>query len=277
MRRNQMFPQRFLSAADVQAYNPVGAVVTVQGVIEEVFGEKGKEEVVFFLKFVELKKPYRLNKTNADALFAEVDDTDNWIGKRLRITPFNTTVTDKDAKGRAIRKEVVSASLQFVADSVPVVLPPNTDLTEYAYEVDNNLRKPLPGAAPRALPPIPPPPALASTEPIGPLAAAAFLKHIRAVGKVFDDFLRYAHAKDQAIYAQAYGKEISEIPSSVRPMMREFLASLGVKTGADVPPPPPPPPPAPAPAATGDVFDPTTGEVIKRGAADPYADIDVPF
>jgi hypothetical protein len=299
MRRNQMFPQRFLSAADVQQYNPIGVVVTVQGVIQEVFGKKGQEEIVFFLKFLELRKPYKLNKTNADALFAEVDDTDDWIGKKLRITPFDTYFTDQDKNGRAIRKEVTTASLQFVADNTPSPLPPNTDLTEYGYEVDHGIRKPLPGAAPRAAlpsaPPPPPPPPAAPEEPIGQPKADAFLKHIRAVSKTFDDFLRFAYAQDQSVYAKAYGKEIADIPQSVLPMMRAFMATLGLKTGADVAPPSPPPPPPPPPSSdtsipvAGEVIDQATGEVVSRMASvpseisplpkggDPFADVDLKF
>jgi len=90
MNYDQMFPSRFIKAGEMEG-KPV--TLTIDGVGREPMErEDGHEEMVVIVAFREKRKTgdpieWRVNKTNAQAMFAMWPDTDEWVGKRVTLFP----------------------------------------------------------------------------------------------------------------------------------------------------------------------------------------------
>ena len=102
MTRNQIFPSRWLKAADLPAD---GEQVTIGKVSVEPVGEEREEKPV--MTFDELEKELVVNVTNWNSV-AEItgeEDSDQWAGSRIKLikrkVPFGTKQVD------AIRIETI--------------------------------------------------------------------------------------------------------------------------------------------------------------------------
>jgi hypothetical protein len=85
---NDLFPSRYLKAADLKGSSPT---VTVAGVMLEVMGRAREKKPVVY--FVGKSKGLLLNKTNALELarLAGSDNTDQWVGVRVRLVATTDT------------------------------------------------------------------------------------------------------------------------------------------------------------------------------------------
>lgn len=85
---NDLFPSRYLKVADLQGSSPT---VTIAGVMLEVMGRAREKKPVVY--FVGKTKGLLLNKTNAQAIarLAGSDDTDQWVGVRVRLVATTDT------------------------------------------------------------------------------------------------------------------------------------------------------------------------------------------
>ena len=89
MKRDEIFPSKYLKAADL-AGKPV--VVTIASAdLEHLKSGSGEEQAKTVLSFVGGKKTLPLNMTNWDSV-ADIcgDDTADWIGKRIELYPTTT-------------------------------------------------------------------------------------------------------------------------------------------------------------------------------------------
>lgn len=92
-----MFPSNYLSAADLQGKEVEVEIESVN--VEEltmVGGRKNKKAVV---KFKGAKKAFVMNKTNAVVIAGKHgNETDNWIGKKIRLFATQTKFGGKDVE-----------------------------------------------------------------------------------------------------------------------------------------------------------------------------------
>lgn len=133
-RIGDVFPSRFIKAEELAGRAP--ATVTIESVDLETIGEDRK----LVAHFIGAVRGLVLNRTNARAL-AEIcgsDDTDNWLGARIRIVPIKVNY-----QGRMVASVRVE----------PVDIAP-------APDIFNDAPPPMP-AAPR------PAPAPRTTDPFG--------------------------------------------------------------------------------------------------------------
>jgi hypothetical protein len=84
MKRDEVFPSRWLKAADV-GRDGFDGNVTIKGVSWEEIGEEREEKAV--VAFEKLDKELVLNVTNWDRIveLTGQDDSDNWAGYRIRL------------------------------------------------------------------------------------------------------------------------------------------------------------------------------------------------
>lgn len=94
MRRDDVFPSKYLKAADLNG-KPI--VVTIEHApLETLKSPDGKESKKIVLYFRGAKKALPLNITNWDAV-AEIcgDDSDEWLGKAVELYPARTQMGGK--------------------------------------------------------------------------------------------------------------------------------------------------------------------------------------
>jgi hypothetical protein len=118
-RRNDIFPARFIKAADLGDTEPV---VTVSKVEIEDVGDDRKAVCYFVGK----KKGLVLNATNFDriALVAGTDEIDEWLGVKVQLYTEPVTFNGKTAP--AIRVKAVKKQPVLQAQD-PRPAPPDTD------------------------------------------------------------------------------------------------------------------------------------------------------
>lgn len=247
MRLDQMFPDKNLRAQDLLDYNPAGTYATIAGVASQIFpGDNGEPEISHSIRFVEFKKPMRLNKSNATTLYERWSDSEDWVGKVVLIKGFETRIADQSSKGKM--KTIWMFVVELAPEGARPVLPPNTDITAIKLEVEGGHRKAPPGSTLLALGPAAPPPPAAPLPKFGADAAEKMHAQIKLRGKTFDDMLRWLYLHENATYNMIYGNEAADFPGEAKPGIFNFLKAM-------VPPPPgmdsttgeiPPPPPAPA-------------------------------
>jgi hypothetical protein len=133
-----VFSSKYLSANDID--NEVSYPVTIVAVDTNEFGQGKDKQVKFEIKFREIKKPFIVNKTNANSIAKLLGpETDEWVGKR--ITLFKTEVQYKDemVDGIRIKSKLPPPSARFpglpnpeaparqAAPQMPEVGPPPSD------------------------------------------------------------------------------------------------------------------------------------------------------
>ena len=93
MKVSQMFPSKYLAAADLQGH---AVTVNISSVSIENVGREDKPENKPVLTFSGKEKGLVLNKTNTMVIAdAYGDDTDDWVGKELQLYPDKTQFQGK--------------------------------------------------------------------------------------------------------------------------------------------------------------------------------------
>ena len=95
MRKDDVFPSRFLKASDLGGK---AIVVTIaSAVLETLKSTEGKEQSKIVLGFVGGKKVLPLNVTNFDAVVdaSGEGDSDRWIGHKIELFPSRTAMGGK--------------------------------------------------------------------------------------------------------------------------------------------------------------------------------------
>ena len=103
MKRNEVFPSKYLKAADLGGKPAVVKISRVS--YETLKSPEGKEQNKTILAFAGAAKLLPLNMTNWDAV-ANVagDDTDDWVGKKIELYPTTTQMGNKIVECVRIRK-----------------------------------------------------------------------------------------------------------------------------------------------------------------------------
>lgn len=128
-----MFPKQTLDAEDLFALAPQGAVVTIEKVDFKTYdsGRVGDAEISYFLFTREFKKPFRLNKQNAQTIEQVLgsDETDEWIGRTIMVCGVKKKITDRDT-GKP--KQIWVIDVDMMAPRSAPTLPPKQDITGLA-------------------------------------------------------------------------------------------------------------------------------------------------
>jgi len=100
---NEMFPSKYLKAADLQGH--AVAVVIDRVELGEV-GQGDDKEQKWIMYFEGKEKGLVLNKTNTNITAAAYgNDTDDWAGKPLELYPTTTTFAGKVVDALRVRTE----------------------------------------------------------------------------------------------------------------------------------------------------------------------------
>ena len=103
MKRNEVFPSKYLKAADLGGKPAIVRISTVS--YEALKSSEGKEQNKTVLAFAGTTKLLPLNMTNWDAV-ADIagDDTDQWANKKVELYPTTTQMGSKTVECVRIRK-----------------------------------------------------------------------------------------------------------------------------------------------------------------------------
>jgi hypothetical protein len=94
MKKDQVFPSRFLKAGDL-AGRPIPVTIE-HAMFEKLKTLDGKEQEKIVLYFAGTKKALPLNVTNWDSVAAVCgDDSDSWPGKKIELYPDKTHMGGK--------------------------------------------------------------------------------------------------------------------------------------------------------------------------------------
>jgi hypothetical protein len=105
MKKQEMFPSRFLKAADF----PRPTDLTIKNVFWEDMKDLNNADVSKpVLYFDGITKGMVLNKSNGDILFDLFGDSDNWVGKKIGLIVIKMQVSGKLVD--ALRFEAVPAT-----------------------------------------------------------------------------------------------------------------------------------------------------------------------
>lgn len=104
MKRNQIFPSRWLRATDLARE---GQQVTIRNVTVEKIGEEREEKAI--MSFDELDKELVVNVTNWTSIeeLTGEDDSDNWAGHAIKLVRVRVPFGGKNVE--AIRVEAADA------------------------------------------------------------------------------------------------------------------------------------------------------------------------
>lgn len=128
-RLTDLYPSKYLKAADIKGHTPI---VTIRSCVVEELGQEENKESKPVLYFEGKDKGMALNVTNANtiALILGSDDTDNWIGKKIKLVV--EVVAFKGKATEAIRVKPADQSTRTTKPGKVQVLPdedaPATDL-----------------------------------------------------------------------------------------------------------------------------------------------------
>lgn len=270
MTKAQMFPPKTLSGELLKdCVGEKGRVaVTIEKVDFEMFKKDGEEEISYLVKFKEIDKPMRLNKTNAGVLFDTCgEDCAEWIGQVVQIYPIEIEVPTDDGGMRDVW--TVRVDIQR-----PRTAPPwaaNTNLVELSRQSRQRLTAAaaasakanggeLPAAQPR----------------FGIDRALKIASVLHTRGERTIEWLTAEIAKDPAAATLIYGKALHEWPTllekQISTLIRSFPATAPelseqalAKLRASWEPP-----------SNAIVIDPKTGEVLNSDGAVLDSD-DIPF
>ena len=91
MKMSELFPSKFLKAADLQGRTMRATIERID--VEDLSGEDKPGETKPVVTFKGRKKQLVLNKTNGMTLAQALgDDTDAWIGKEIEVFPAQTSM-----------------------------------------------------------------------------------------------------------------------------------------------------------------------------------------
>lgn len=223
----QMFPSKYLQADDLQKGQNL--IVTIEKVFPAAAVQRSggdEPEIKWMLRFREVRKPMGLWKTTAKAI-AEVlgtTQTEAWVGQQIAIYPSTYTSFGEI-------KPCIN-----VDKWRPSQVQPAT--TAIATTTD---KRPIPGPA-----------------------MLKFISAIKAHGKSWDDFLRWAKVHHPDAMMAAFGVALDDVPMSVVPSMQAYAASFSAPALAT--------PRESVDTRTGEVITPATAKVEGAAASD-----DIPF
>lgn len=128
MKRNEVFPSKWLKAEDVEENGGECPVVIKTVKFETLKDNDGNDEEKPVLYFQHVDKGLVLNKTNGDRLFDEWDDTDLWRGKSIILYTEKVTAFGKTAPAIRVRIPKKANGKGSLAQATPPVdEPPLTD------------------------------------------------------------------------------------------------------------------------------------------------------
>lgn len=228
-----MFPSKYLQAEDLDR-NQI-TIVTIARVYAQAANQRvpGEDpEINYMIQFHEFRKPMGLRKLNAKAIadVLGIDDTDHWSGKRIGITP-GSYISFGEVK------PCINVDIQKPPQLEPQSHRPHSGL----------IRRDLKALLPR-------------------FAIDRALEKMHLKEKTWDDFLKWAKAKDAEILRLAFGCDFDSIPAAISPAIKAYLDELHAPV-PDLPP--------PAAAPKFEAFDPATGEVLATKLV--VNDEDIPF
>jgi hypothetical protein len=123
MKRDDVFPSRWLKAADLAGKPALFTVATAT--FEALRGQDGTESKKMVLRFDNERKALVLNATNWDAC-AEIlgDDTDDWIGGEVELYPTKTQMGGRTVDCIRVRRPGLvsrkkAASVVTAAEEAP--------------------------------------------------------------------------------------------------------------------------------------------------------------
>jgi hypothetical protein len=127
MTRDEVFPSKYLKAADLKGKPRI--VTIVMAPFEKLKGLDGKENRKIVLYFKNVPKSLPLNATNFDAVrdATGCDDTDDWVGKEIELYPTRTTMGGKLVDCIRIRPPSVSRPAVAVP---PPASPPADEMSD---------------------------------------------------------------------------------------------------------------------------------------------------
>jgi hypothetical protein len=125
MTRDEVFPSKYLRAADLQGKAYVATIERAP--YETLKGLDGKENQKIVLYFRGAEKSLPLNATNFDAVCDATGcfDTEDWPGQRIELYPTKTTMGGKSVDCIRIRRP--SAPRPAVVAPPPAPPPPAAD------------------------------------------------------------------------------------------------------------------------------------------------------
>ena len=114
MKREDLYPSRFIKAADLQGQE--WPVTITRLTMEEIENERGREEKPV-LSFQGVSKALVVNVTNFDSI-AEMhgEETDNWPGKEIVLFPTTTRFGGKTVDCVRIKRPGPGATKPVVPD-----------------------------------------------------------------------------------------------------------------------------------------------------------------
>ena len=185
----QMFPSKYLQADDLQKGQNL--IVTIDKVYPAAAVQRSggdEPEIKWMVRFREVRKPMGLWKTTAKAI-AEVlgtTQTEAWIGQQIAIYPSTYTSFGE-----------IKPCINVDKWRPSQVQPPTTAITTTTD------KRPIPGPA-----------------------MLKFISAIKAQGKAWDDFLRWAKVHQPEAMMAAFGVALDDVPMSVVPAMQAYAKSL---------------------------------------------------
>lgn len=259
MRISQMFPKDTVDAEDLAVAFPRGVVLTIEAIDYKTLTAKkaGQAEIIYFLRTRELRKPIKLNKTNGFAIADQLgEETDEWIGKTIRLLGIQMAVTDRST-GR--RKKIWTFDVDAMKPTEAPSLPPGTDITGAAAQsrvLPQRQAAPLPQGGAGA--------AMGELTPIGSDKAADVAIALSERGRTLQDFA--AHLATIGLGQLVEGKLPPAWPQAILPVARKYCSQTP-KSAA---------PMSPSAAAQlkaswqpTEVVNRETGEVVTAGAPAP--------
>ena len=93
MRSNEAYPSKYLKSADVKAKQ---MIATISQVAMETVGQDKKEKPVIYL---ETGKPIVCNRTNFEEIEEAFGDSDDWVGKKIKVYCAPTSYQGKRVDG----------------------------------------------------------------------------------------------------------------------------------------------------------------------------------
>ncbi len=105
MRKDELFPSKWIKTVEVGA---AGLVLTIAAVKKEEFKKPDSDvkEVKPVAFFAETKKGFPINKTNFDLIVDATgeEDTDDWVGKRIKLVVEEVEAFGKTTEGVRVEK-----------------------------------------------------------------------------------------------------------------------------------------------------------------------------
>lgn len=190
---SELFPSRYLTAADLHPVGPT--TVTIRAIWQsgtDVDESTGETFPQYCIAFNEFHKPAKLKSGfGVQIKDALGEDVDSWIGRQINVQPVSVM-----AFGKTFPMIGLSPAQPASGPSLP---PPASG---EAAKPTRNL------------------------SPIGAVAAGRFTKRLGELSSNWDGFLAHLKMTDVDAYADAFGKEITDVPAWLLPLMKHYLDLL---------------------------------------------------